>query len=195
MIDHLKIIDDGIDNHLPYNEIARKVFLGYPTFVFQGEEERQYEILNKISIYLGVSYTSIQVAGSAKAGKSFHKNKDFTPGKSDLDIAIVDSDLFAKYMELVFKITKGYQERTGFPIKDGISRFKEYREYLSKGIFRPDLMPPCLERAEWRKFFGKLSERHTDLFKSINAGIYASQCFFEFKQRACISAHNELKAI
>ncbi len=195
MIDHLKIIDDGLDSSLPYNEIARKVFLAYPTYAFLGEEERQYEILNEISMYFGVSYTSIQVAGSAKAGKSFYKNKEFTPGESDLDMAIIDQDLFSKYMRLVFKITKGYKDRTGFPITNGLSRFKEYREYISKGIFRPDLMPACTERAEWRIFFEKLSGNHTDLFKSINAGIYASQCFFEFKQKACITAHKELKAI
>lgn len=195
MIDHLKIIDDALEKSLPYNEIARKVFLGYPTSVFEGQEERQYEILNKISTHFGISYTSVQVAGSAKTGKSFHQNRTFILGESDLDIAIIDSGLFSKYMELVFKVTKGYQDRSGFPILDGVSRFKEYRAYLSKGIFRPDLMPACPQRADWRNFFGQLSAGHTDLFKSINAGIYASQCFFEYKQKACISAHKEQKAI
>jgi hypothetical protein len=138
---------------------------------------------------------SVQVAGSAKLGKSFHKNTDFKKGESDLDIAVIDADLFIRFIEVVSKVSKGYSDRSKFPLKNGTSRFDEYISYISKGIFRPDLMPSCGERADWNKFFGKLSGDNTDLFKNINAGIYASQYFFESKQRSCIATYKSMRDV
>ena len=138
---------------------------------------------------------SIQIAGSAKTGRSFHKQRDFIPGDSDLDVAIIDASLFQNYMEAIFKETKGHSVRTGFQIRDGQSTADEYIAYLTKGIFRADLMPSGEARKNWNKFFGLLSARHGDLFKSINAGIYFSQLFFENKQRSIINNYIESKAI
>jgi hypothetical protein len=194
-MDHIESIELGIKENKSYNEIARKVYLAYPTKALINDEERQYEIFNDISCHFSIPIMSIQVVGSAKVGKSFHKNRDFIPGESDLDVAIIDSGLFARYMELVFKISKGYSDRVCFPVKDDRSTFDEYLSYLSKGIFRPDLMPTCRERAEWNQFFGRLSAKHSELFKSINAGIYMSQVFFERKQRATIQNYIKHKAV
>jgi hypothetical protein len=126
---------------------------------------------------------------------SFHKNTAFIPTVSDLDIAIIDTDLFRFYTEYIFKETNGYNDRSSFPIRDGRSIYNEYTKYLSKGIFRPDLMPSCRKRANWFEFFGKLSTKHKDLFKSINAGIYISQVFFEHKQCSIINDYISNKAI
>jgi hypothetical protein len=98
-------------------------------------------------------------------------------------------------MEIVFRDTKGYTDRTGFQIRDGKSTADEYIAYLTKGIFRADLMPSGSARNTWSKFFGLLSARHGDLFKSINAGIYMSQLFFENKQRSAIKNYIDNKAI
>ena len=179
---HLESIERGIKDNRPHSEIIRKVYLTYPTCALIGDEERQFLILNEISEYFKIPITNIQVVGSAKTGKSFHQNTPFIPKMSDLDIAIIDSDLFKFYTEWVFKISHGFNDRSSFPIKEGRSTFNEYNNYISKGIFRPDLMPSGNKRANWIKFFGKLSTSHKDLFKSINAGIYFSQVFFEQKQ-------------
>lgn len=192
---HVLSIERGIDSNTPHNEIVRKVFLSYPTHALVGEEDRQYAILNSISKFFSIPIMSIQVAGSAKTGKSFYQNKDFTPGESDLDIAIIDSSLFIYYMELVFDITNGYSNKANFPLKDGRSTASEYISYISKGIFRPDLMPHCPQKANWRSFFGTLSRDHNDLFKSINAGLYMSQTFFEYKQNSTIQDFIKNRAI
>jgi hypothetical protein len=194
-MNHIESIDAGLAAKKPYNEIVRKVYLAYPTKAFVGDEERQYLIMNEISCFLEVPIMSIQIAGSAKTGRSFHKQRDFNPGDSDLDVAIIDPSLFQKYMEIVFKDTKGYTDRTGFQIRDGKSTADEYIAYLTKGIFRADLMPSGNARNGWSKFFGLLSARHGDLFKSINAGIYMSQLFFENKQRSAIKNYIQNKAI
>ena len=194
-MDHVDSIELGLKESKPYNEIVRKVYLAYPTKALIGDEERQYEIMNGISCHFSIPIMSVQVAGSAKTGKSFYKGTDFVVGGSDLDIAIIDSQLFHKYMELVFTVTKGYSDRTRFAIRNGRSTAHEYFAYLTKGIFRADLMPSCDARSDWNKFFGQLSRRHGDLFTSINAGIYVSQTFFESKQRSAIKNFINNKAI
>jgi len=192
-MNHLDAIDVGLDAHTPYHEIARKVYLTYPTKAFVGDEERQYEILNEISQFFRIPITCVQVAGSAKTGRSFHKGTDFTLGESDLDVAIIDAGLYIHYTEIVLSAAKGYSDRSGFPIKNGRSTFNEYTEYLAKGLFRPDLMCTGQARAEWMAFFGKLSARHGEIFKSISAAIYLSQAFFENKQRSAVKNYADMK--
>lgn len=56
-------------------------------------------------------------------------------------------------------------------------------------------MPTGKKRLNWLKFFGQLSSKNKDLFKSINAGIYLSQTFFEFKQTSNIKEYILTKPI
>lgn len=192
---HLQSMDEGLKEKRPYTEIVRKIYLTYPTIAFVGYEERQFKILNEISEYFNIPIMNIQVAGSAKTGYSFHKKTTFNSITSDLDVAIIDQNLFLTYTEWVFKNTKGFKDRTDFPIKDGMSTYCQYIDCISKGIFRPDLMPSGGKRLNWIKFFGQLSSKNKDLFKSINAGVYISQTFFEFKQVSNIKEYILTKAI
>lgn len=162
-------------------EIVRQVYISYPTYVFKEAEAASmgYAISNEISNFFNISLSDVQIVGSAKTGKSYFKNKDFEPGESDLDIAIISSQLFLTYMEISFVKTKGYTDLKDF--KNGRD-YRKFKDYLSRGIFRPDLMPRCTERMQWFKFFSSLSNQYYKVFKDINAGIYISQSFFEFKQ-------------
>ncbi|MFP3849839.1 hypothetical protein [Pseudomonas sp. W5-01] len=177
----------GAKKNTPYHEIARKIFFTYPTFAFVEDEERQYSIFNEISEHFKIPILAIHVAGSAKTGHSFHKGTPFIPGVSDLDIAIIDAGLFQRYMELVCSLTRNYSDLTAFRKVKGVSQHVNYVSYLSKGIFRPDLMPYGPDRADINDFFGRLSSRHGDLFRSINAALYMSQSLFETKQRSAVS--------
>lgn len=192
---HTESIEKGLIENRPHVEIIRKVYLTYPTMALIGDEERQFVILNEISEFFKIPITNIQVAGSAKTGFSFYQNQPFAPKVSDLDVAIIDYELFRHYSEWVFKNTNGFNDRTLFPIRENRSTFKEYHDYISKGIFRPDLMPSGTKRANWFKFFGKLSAKHKDLFENINAGIYMSQSYFEHKQTSIIKDFITNKAI
>ncbi|PKA71919.1 hypothetical protein ATI02_4932 [Pseudomonas baetica] len=186
-MDYLKAIKIGKDANTPYNEIARKIFLTFPTHAFIGNEEHQYSVYNEISKFFDVPISSVHVAGSAKIGKSIHKGRDFEPGISDLDIAIIDVRLFLKYMEYVCKVSKNYTDLTRFPMVGITSTCESYLKYLSKGIFRPDLMVNGEKRAEINNFFGVLSSKYSGLFSSINAAVYMSEAFFENKQRSVIT--------
>lgn len=194
-MDHIEAIDAGLAANRPHNEIARKVFLTYPTKAFIGDEERQFEILNNVSEHFQIPITCIHTVGSAKLGHSLHKNTAFTLNQSDLDLAIIDSPLFAKYLQIGLKLSKGYTDRTCFSTRHGISVEAEYLHYLARGIFRPDLMPVGVEKAAWGNFFGKLSSRHIGVFSSITATIYLSQGCFESKQRSAIKARTAKEVI
>lgn len=194
-MDHLEAIDAGLAANKPYNEIARKVFLTYPTMAFVGDEERQFEILDAVSGFCKVPITCIHTAGSAKIGHSIHKKTAFTPGESDLDLAIIDSQLFTSYLEAGLNLSKGYSDGASFPIRDGNSTQNEYLRYLARGIFRPDLMPNGTQRAAWRNFFGRLTTKHTQIFSSISGAIYLSQGCFESKQRSVIKARAKKETI
>jgi hypothetical protein len=194
-MNHIEAIEAGLDAGTPYHEIARKVYLTYPTKVFVGQEERQFAILNEIGSFFDVSITSVQVAGSAKTGRSFHQRQDFRPGDSDLDIAIIDTHLFTRYSEAAFRLSRGFSDQSVFPIRDGAPAYEEYARYLARGVFRPDLMPVGPERARIRNFFDQISAKHSDLFSSITGSFYMSQVFFENKQRSSIKSYVDSKAI
>ncbi|OMQ12889.1 hypothetical protein [[Flexibacter] sp. ATCC 35103] len=192
---HLESIDEGLKTNKPHHEIVRKIYLTYPTHVLVGNEERKFQIFNEISEYFNIPIMNIQIVGSSKTGYSFHKKTVFDSLTSDLDVAIIDSHLFQIYTESVFKITRGFTDRSGFPIYDGKSTYQQYVNCVAKGIFRPDLMPTGKKRLNWSKFFGQLSSKNKDLFKSINAGIYLSQTFFEYKQTSNINEYILTKPI
>lgn len=187
-MDYMEAIRAGGVAKTSYTEIARKIFLTYPTHAFVGEEERQYKIYNEIANFFEISISSVHVVGSAKIGKSLHKGRDFILGSSDLDVAIIDARLFAKYMEYVCRVSKNYSDLTRFPIVKAVSVHEAYLSYLSKGIFRFDLMVAGPERAKVNNFFGGLSSKYSDLFGSISAVLYLSQPFFESKQRSVIKS-------
>ncbi|MDP8267446.1 MAG: hypothetical protein P9L97_01840 [Candidatus Tenebribacter davisii] len=173
-------IDLGIKEGQKFDIIARKIYLSYPTKVFKDLHEIEFDVLDAISNFFKIPFTNVQVVGSAKTGYSYYQSKEFVLGGSDLDVAIISSDLFIRYTEMVYDVTRGYTELTGF--KDNKS-IDEYKYYLLKGMFRPDLMPNIPEKYEWFKFFNGLSKNYYELFNDINAGIYLSQFYFEKKQR------------
>ncbi|MGC4077844.1 MAG: hypothetical protein QM702_12625 [Rubrivivax sp.] len=194
-MNHIEAIEAGLEARTPYHEIARKIYLTYPTKVFIGHEEKQFVILDAIANFFDVPITSVQVAGSAKTGRSFHQRQDFRPGESDLDVAVIDNHLFTRYSEDAFRLSRGYSDHSVFPVREGASVHEEYTRYLARGVFRPDLMPTGPSRARVNNFFGRLSTRHSDLFSSITGAIYMSQVFFENKQRSAIKSYVDTKAI
>jgi hypothetical protein len=194
-MEHIEAIEKGIKDKDGYNNIVRKVYLTYPSSVLSQEKEREFAICDAISRHFDIPIMAVKIAGSAQLGKSLHKNRDFIPKFSDLDIAIIEPRLFRKYTELVFNNTRGYSDRSKFPNRKGESKAGEYMDYILKGIFRADIMPSCTERAEWDEFFGQLSRENSDLFKTINAVVYMSQTFFESKQRSIIKLYKEAQGI
>jgi hypothetical protein len=160
-------------------EIARRMFILDPAFVFKDDKILGFKILNSIAERFRVPIGCVKIAGSSQIGFSSVKNRDFTLGESDLDIAIISPLLFQRYCEIVYHVTNGYRNLTGF--KDTAS-VDQFHDYLRIGYFRPDLMPFSDEKNEWFKFFKTATDRYSAMFKNVNGGIYFSELFFEGKQ-------------
>jgi hypothetical protein len=185
-VPHIASIEKDITSKTDYFTISKKIFLSYPTKFFIDKYDEQFEICNEISEKFNIPLTSIQFTGSAKTGFSLFKNKPFEERISDLDVSIICSDIFIKYLQLSLGISSSYTNLTKFKRGDRGSTMQEFRSNLSKGIFRPDLMPACHEKEEWESFFNKLSDKYINYFKSISAGIYISEFSFQAKQLSAI---------
>lgn len=161
--------------------IARRLVFYDFTPIFSADEDRGFLILNEVSTHFGVPFSAVRVVGSAQFGYSYFKGRDFTPKVSDLDLAIISPTLFQKYIELCYWITERYRNQVKFPRKRGVSTADEFRQNLSEGYFRPDLMPQSEHKDKWFAFFDQLTNKHVDLFDNINAGIFLSDGLLEMR--------------
>lgn len=166
--------------------ITRRVFFLFPTHAFREASGRQFDLYQEVADFFGVPFNSIHIVGSAKTGHSLFRGTPFDPETSDVDIALIDSAAFLRYVELAFLKSNGWRSRASFPLKGGNSTYQDFQHYLRRGIFRPDLMPTCRERGDWLSFFGTLSTKYRDVCNGISASIYVSAIFFEWKQKTAV---------
>jgi hypothetical protein len=177
----------------PLRFVARRLFLYDSALVFANDQERGFSILNAVCEHFKVPFSSVRIVGSAQTTYTYYKERDFVPGTSDLDVAIVNSPLFQYYSQEIYWLTRGYSDLTQFPRPNGISTARGFRDYLSEGYFRPDLMPNCAMKTNWFGFFNRLTNNHAGLFSSINAGIYLSEGFFEMKNSSIVEEYRKAK--
>jgi len=179
-------IKGSLSNNEEPIDIARKIFLSYQTQAFTGREDIEYAIKNTIKDHLKIPFTSIHVVGSAKSGFSFFNQTLFTEGKSDLDISIISLELYNRLLEISHKKTSGFTDLSVFVEFRGKPTHRQFLDGIKRGFFNPFFMPDCDEKREWFDFFRHLSNDHYNIFKNINAGVYSSEYFFEYKQAQCI---------
>jgi hypothetical protein len=184
-------IDKMVTASTSHRFITRRVFLYDFGYVFTDNQDRGFEILNAISEKFKLPFSAVKVIGSAHTGYTYFKQRDFVPGDSDLDVAIISTTLFQEYSQAVYWSTHRYSDLTKFRRIEGVSVDKDFRYYLGSGQFRPDLMPEGPLKTDWFGFFNKLSNKHVDLFRNINAGIYLSEGFFEIKNAAIVEAYKK----
>ena len=184
-------IGDMVSSSASHRVIARRLFLyDFPT-VFSSDQERGFNIMNAVCDHFKLPFSSLKVVGSAQTGYSYIKGRDFIQGDSDLDLAIINSDLFQYYSEEIYWLTDRYSDLTRFQRRNDVSSVQSFRNYLSEGQFRPDMMPNGKLKTDWFSFFNKLSNNHTEVFKNINAGIYLSEGFFVMKNSSIISEYKK----
>ncbi|MFP9470072.1 hypothetical protein AB6D37_15225 [Pectobacterium brasiliense] len=187
MVDYCNSVKNDFSKNISAYDIARKIYLTFPTYAFESNYDLQFDILNSISQFLSIPITSVHVAGSAKIGRSYHKNTEFSSDKSDLDVAIIDNAWFCKLMEICSKETKSFRDgRKLQSNRDPVNNLEFLKDYILKGIIFPENMPICGERERMLSFFNELSVKHTSSFKDINVAFYLSSYFFEKKQLTTI---------
>jgi hypothetical protein len=173
-------IENYISDGNSDNVIARRLFCFDRPVILSLDEYKDhgFELLNDVSEYFNIPLRRIYIAGTVQTGYSFFKNKEFVPKASDIDLAIVDTSLFKKYLETVIRETKLYKDNTKFEV----NHYKQFKNYISKGIFNAEYMPNISLRNEWEKFFNDISTKYSEQFSTVNSFIYLSETTFEWKQ-------------
>jgi len=195
--------------------IVRKYLINGSSYFFNLDkiEDDEYNIKNDISRILNIHPNNIIIVGSAKLGYSikpdftnreslsynFHSFRfDFDSKnnieESDIDIAIIDSNLFEQKIQHIYEYLRGYDLPIIFEKFDDCRTkryyinpdtgkkhnkkcFDDFSKYMLMGWLRPDKMPkeydlfPELEQI--RNKYNKLYNR------KINIGIYKSWFYFE----------------
>lgn len=134
-------------------EIARKIFLSYQSYAFNGREDIEFEIKNSIKKHLKIPFVSIQIAGSAKSGFSFFNQTLFTDGESDLDVSIISIELYNRFLEISHEQTDGFTNLSNFPLWKGKSTENQFINNIKKGYMNPYFMPDCQEKKSGLIFF------------------------------------------
>lgn len=194
MFNHRLNLASNKSSRTTTREMARKLYMSYPTCVLADDPETEYSIRNRYAQLYQVPLAAIHIIGSAKTGFSLIKNKKFELGISDLDIAVVDIDLFKKFWEEAFELSKGFQaNRFQDPLLDGEVVIgggqKRFLEYLQKGIIAPDFLPAGSLRARLTNDSARVSKDYKHIFGKISAFFYASELFFQDKQQFAIQNH------
>lgn len=141
-MNRVDLIKQDLSKKTSHDDILKKLYFSVPTFAFENDCHKQYEIINEISCELNIPYYNIHVTGSAKLGVSLHKKTSFNQQSSDLDIAIIDKDLFIDLSEKIFYETLSFSDMKNFRRhRDGTSHGELYKAYLQKGIVMTNYMP------------------------------------------------------
>lgn len=195
MFDYRRNLTENKTRSTSTGEMARKLYLSYPTCVFAEIPEVEYAVRDAASRLYSVPLTAIQVTGSAKTGFSLIKETDFDPMKSDLDLAVIDQRFFSFLWEESYIASNGFSaDRFEDPLDEkgeralGAGRLR-FLKYVQRGIISPYFMPASQLRAELLRDVARLGADHRKNFKKITVFFYASEFFFHSKQEDSINKH------
>lgn len=185
-------------------DVVRKYLINGSSYFFELETitDNEYNIKSELSNILNIHSNNILIVGSAKLGFSIKPNREDRScyefksfrfdydsvneiEESDIDIAIIDENLFETKLQTIYKHLRGYD----LPIilenfhdcRKSRQKYKkcfdDFSRYILLGWLRPDKMPKDFELSpeleDVRNKYNKLYNR------SINIGIYKSWFYFE----------------
>ena len=187
-LDQLKQAVRAIGQRYPdREERARRLFITEVPASLSWQRDVEFSIKTSISQFMSIPYTAVSFCGSAQLGFSIHKNKLFEPGKSDLDAACINAELFQRAWVDVVRSTRGFTDLTpfGHMSREKIDAFRD--QVAKRAMIRVDAMPLSPLSQEWRSFQNRLSRRHHGRFQRISLAIYMNEYAFCWKQDSAIS--------
>ena len=163
---------DYLSSHSVEDVIQKYYFYGTP-FVFRDDVNKYFELRKDIAKHFEIDPSDIFMVGSSKLGFSLAPDKDYREWteESDIDIAIVDADLFDRFWKELY-LTPIFM-RPRFVWED--ESYKSFLEYFFKGWLRPDMMPD-IERQPWFDFFASLYGKYG---YKVTAGIYRKKDYLK----------------
>ena len=168
------------------------LFHKYVTFedCYIFSRERYIELREEVAKHFNIHPSDVLVVGSAKMGFSITRGKRYRPfgDTSDIDVAIISSELFDEIWKQVFDYWAegGSLDDTAWPQRDR----NAFNKYLFRGWIRPDKLPSSrifeLGR-DWWQFFEQLPSSGLYGPSKIAGGLYKSWHFLEKYQSVCIN--------
>lgn len=186
-----RIIDEYLKNQ-DFEGLINDVFLLY--LPLKIEHELLFKILKNIHEEYNIPFRDIKIIGSSHLGFSLCKKSKTNPmefkkfnEESDIDIAIINQNLFYKLFNETITISNRFSDLTKFYKKEHVEMFKQN---ILKGYIRPDTIPNCKLKNKWNRFFTELS---IDINKKITAAIYLNEKTFYFKLKEAIDKYQNIK--
>lgn len=172
--------------------VDRYIWFGTPA-IFQDNEQTYFDLRKEIAdFFLINNMDNIVVVGSAKLGFSIAPRKEFRDitDDSDIDVAIIDDELFNTYWEKLYDFNINIKNRT--ETEDQL--YRKFLDYFFRGWLRPDLFPFSFSyRNKWFDFFKSISYKKYD-HRKIAAGIYKNKFFFtKYHERNIEKLREELR--
>lgn len=169
-------------------ERTRRIFLSEPSFAFRDDRTPEFEIKSAIAEYFGCPYGSVIFCGSAQLGLSPHKDRVFTPGRSDLDVAITDFWLFQQAWSKLVDYTRAFSNLTVFPRRPMIEKEIEYIKsaLVRRGMISLKSMPRGKYFDDARNFLDIFSGQYSSIISEINVAFFLSEEAFIWKQDSAL---------
>jgi len=164
--------------------LVDRLYLSSPTYSFISEDDSTYMILNEISNNFSIPFKHIYVTGSAHIGFSLKTSTEFTSKSSDLDIAIVDSNLFEIILNKISDETMYFSNKSVFKNEQ---MYKSYISNIAKGLIHPRYFPFGKTKKTWDTFFYTLTMKHSEKYNKITACLFLSENSFKKKQKNSVS--------
>jgi hypothetical protein len=170
---------------LPLDQ-ARRIYLDEPSFAIGTKKSVEFEIKSQIAGYFNVPFRFVVFCGSAHLGFSPHKDTEFQPGLSDLDVALVSMEAFQSAWMSLVEATRAFTDLSGFR-RNPNQTVEDIRTTLAKrGLLHLNQMPICQRFDKDRAFLDSLSRSHRSMFGSIGISFYMNEYAFCWKQNSAI---------
>lgn len=191
----MDVLDFIKHNHSDKTILCEQLFFVHGTYSFQKRLDKAHTIISSVSKKFHIPLSHIKVSGSAHLGVSLQKGTAFNEKQSDLDLAIIDADLYAEILNQIYKRTNYYKNQSLFSIEEieyqgktiSMSYFDMYTKWLTKGVVHPKYFPNIDYKRDWESFFSELSRKNRGIFKNISACVYLSETSFKNKQVSSIN--------
>jgi len=155
---------------------CRKSVLHGTPWIFKEKDDDYYEFRNRIAKKFNISFHEIYITGSAKLGFSPYKKTEFSYD-SDVDVAIVSSQLFDEIMESIREYQMQLRESRLAVSEWEIRKYHKFLEYGAIGWMRPDHLPHSFLvkrlKDDWFDFFTSISYGKSEVGNyKVNAGVF-----------------------
>lgn len=148
-------------DHMKPRDIMRSIYHGKRSYAEEILKLDLDQLKQHVSHVFSVPSHNVKLTGSAKLGFSMKTGNEFVKGKSDLDLMIVDKNIFNLILN---QISEQINDVESIIIK----------RYISRGYIRPDILPSSPLVNKWLNIAKSLTDCSRELFREVTITVYCS---------------------